>query len=67
MSQRSPDYDDQSDESGARVAAPSPEIPVLEPNEARQGIAHQNVRRVLIVSLAAAIVAMVLIYLYFFA
>jgi hypothetical protein len=66
MSQRSPDYDDPADESGQRVRAPTADTPVLEPNEARQGIAHQNVRRVLAISLAAVIAAMVLLYLYFF-
>lgn len=67
MSQRSPDYDDKTDEAGTPMQRPAAPTPVLEPNEARQGAPYHNVRRVLIVSLAAAIVALALIYLYFFA
>jgi hypothetical protein len=59
---RSPDYDDKRDESGL-VRGPTPGAPTLEPNEARQGVPHQNVRLVLAVSTAAVIVAFILIYL----
>ncbi len=49
------------------MTPPAGPTPVLEPNEARQGVTHHNVWRVWATSLAAAIAAMVLIYLYFFA
>jgi hypothetical protein len=39
---------------------------VLEPNEARQGVTHHNVRRVLAISLAGIVVAYLVIYFAFF-
>ncbi len=63
---RAPDYDDKRDESG-RVHGPGPPgVPTLEPNEARQGAPHHNVRLVLAVSTAAVIAAFILIYLAYF-
>jgi hypothetical protein len=62
---RAPDYDDKRDESGL-VRGPNPGAPTLEPNEARQGAPHHNVRLVLAVSLAAVIAAFVLIYVAYF-
>jgi hypothetical protein len=40
---------------------------VLEPNEARGGVTHHNVRVVLAVSLTLAVLAMGIAYLAFFA
>ena len=61
---RAPDYDDKRDESG-RVRAPAG-APVLEPNEARQGVPHHNVRLVLAVSTLAVVAAFIVIYLAYF-
>lgn len=65
---RAPDYNDRRDEAPARPPAdPRGGItPVLEPNEARQGATHHNVRYVLAVSLAAAFIAMAVAYFFFF-
>jgi hypothetical protein len=63
---RSPDYDDKRDESGL-VRGPGPfGVPTLEPNEARQGAPHHNVRLVLAISTATVVVAFILIYLAYF-
>jgi hypothetical protein len=62
---RAPDYDDKRDESG-RVRGPTPGAPTLEPNEARQGVPHHNVRFVLAASTAAVVAAFVIIYLVYF-
>lgn len=62
---RSPDYDDKRDESGL-VRGAKPGVPTLEPNEARQGAPHHNVRLVLAVSTAAVIAAFIIIYLAYF-
>ncbi len=65
---RAPDYKDPRDE----AATPPPKdrtgliTPVLEPNEARQGATHHNVRYVLAIGLGAAIVAMAIAYFIFF-
>ena len=65
---RSSDYSDKTDEATIppRPQLDGPVVPVLEPNEARQGITHQNVRVVLAVSLGVAVVAMVVVYVAFF-
>lgn len=65
---RAPDYKDKTDESASPPPrAPGGRItPVLEPNEARQGATHHNVRYVLGVSLAVVIVAMAVAYFAFF-
>lgn len=64
---RAPDYRDKTDE------APSPPpamaggmAPALEPNEARQGATHHNVRYVLGFGVAGVIVAFVVVYFAFF-
>ena len=64
---RSPDYDDKTDEGPAATARVQPGTPVLEPNEARGGMTHHNVRVVLGVSLVAIIVLFVIVYVAFFA
>lgn len=65
---RAPDYNDRRDEAPVRPPVdPRGRItPVLEPNEARQGATHHNVRYVLAVSLAAAFIAMAVAYFFFF-
>jgi hypothetical protein len=63
---RSPDYDDKTDEGPRPVADASAPAPVLEPNEARQGVTHHNVRRVLAISLAGIVVAFLVVYVAFF-
>lgn len=60
---RSPDYDDKRDESGPVRGSGPPGAPTLEPNEARQGAAHHNVRTVLVVSTLAVVAAFIVIYL----
>ncbi len=63
---RSRDYDDRTDE--APVKPPiQPDAVELEPNEARQGVTHHNVRTVLAISTLGCVVLMVLAYLVFFA
>ena len=65
---RAPDYDDKQDvadvpppkDPAGRIA------PVLDPNEARQGATHHNVRFVLAISLAVVVVAMAIAYFAFF-
>lgn len=64
---RAPDYNDKTDESDTPPKRPTGTItPVLEPNEARQGVTRHNVWRVLLISLTGVVVAFVLIYLFFF-
>jgi len=62
---RSQDYDLPTDE--AAVEPPvEPGAVELEPNEARQGITHHNVRRVLAFSTIGCAALMVVAYLVFF-
>ncbi len=65
---RSPDYRDRTDEADERPpSGPRPTLtPVLEPNEARQGITHHNVRYVLGLGLAGAILVLAVAYFAFF-
>ena len=65
---RAPDYKDKVDESPAppRGSANGRLTPVLEPNEARGGVAHHNVLRVLGISLAVVVVGMAVAYFAFF-
>src|SRR5262245_53565238 len=65
MSTRAPDYNDKTDE----TPLPSreqrrPASAVLEPNEARQGVTHHNVRYVLAIGLLLVVVAFGVIYLF---
>ena len=62
---RSADYNDQTDEGPARPPD-APGTTVLEPNEAREGITHQNVRVVLAISLTGAVIALAIVWLVFF-
>ena len=65
---RAPDYNDKTDEATvcASLRAPREACADLEPNEARQGATHHNVRYVLGISLVAVIVAMAVAYFAFF-
>jgi len=64
---RSPDYDDSTDEAlRPPPAAASRPAPVLEPNEARGGVTHQNVRFVLGVGIVVVIVLFVIVYFAYF-
>ena len=63
---RSPEFSDKTDEAARPPPQPPGKAPTLEPNEARQGVAHKNVRFVLAVGLIGAIIAMVIAYLWFF-
>ena len=63
---RSSDYNDKTDEAPRQQPAAAG-APVLHPNEARQGVTHQNVRVVLGFSLAGVVVAMAIAYFVFFA
>jgi hypothetical protein len=68
ITDRAPDYKDKTDE--APVAPPATAgrmAPALEPNEARQGATHHNVRYVLALGLFGVVVAFVLVYAIFFA
>ena len=65
---RSPDYDDKRDEA---IVPPALDrngtiTPVLEPNEARQGVTHLNMRYVLGLSLAGIVVVFAVVYIAFF-
>ena len=64
---RSADYDDKTDEAFGRQPPITPGTTVLEPNEARQGITHQNVRAVLGFGLAGAVIVLAIAWLAFFA
>jgi hypothetical protein len=64
---RAPDYDDKTDEAPTPPPARAGGMaPVLEPNEARQGATHHNVRYVLGLSIVGVVVAFVLVYFAFF-
>jgi hypothetical protein len=65
---RAPDYKDKVDEDPTPPPrAPGGRLtPVLEPNEARGGVTHHNMRLVLGISLAAVVVGMVIAYFAFF-
>jgi hypothetical protein len=63
---RSADYDDKSDESLGRQPPIAPGTTVLEPNEARQGVTHQNVRMVLGFGLAGAVIVLAIAWIVFF-
>ena len=63
---RSPDYDDKTDEGPRRINATETATVVLEPNEARQGVTNHNVRRVLAVSIVGVVAAFVVVYVAFF-
>jgi hypothetical protein len=63
---RSPDYDEKTDEGPRPIDDRSTAAPVLEANEARQGVTHHNVRRVLAISLAGIVVAFLVVYVAFF-
>lgn len=65
---RAPDYKDKTDE----AEVPPPALaggmaPALEPNEARQGATHHNVRYVLGFGILGVLVAFVAVYVAFFA
>jgi hypothetical protein len=65
---RAPDYKDQTDEADI----PPPALaggtaPALEPNEARQGATHHNVRYVLGLGIFGIVVAFLVVYVAFFA
>ena len=64
---RSSDYDDKTDENPALRRATTGTGPVLEPNEARGGVAHHNVGVVLAVSLVLIVVVFAIVYAAFFA
>lgn len=64
MAQTAPEYRDPPPSQRAR----GPDAPVVEtPNEARQGVTGHGVRYVLVISVAAVVVAFVVIYAVFFA
>ena len=65
---RGPDYEDKRDVADVQPRKhPAGRItPVLDPNEARQGATHHNVRLVLAISLGVSIVAMAIVYFAFF-
>ena len=63
---RSPEYDDKTDEAPVPPRSADAPAPVLEPNEARAGVTHHNVRWVLAISLAGVVAALVLVYVAFF-
>lgn len=63
---RSADYNDKTDEGPGRPEPAAPGTPVLEPNEARQGVTHQNVWVVLAVSLAGAVIVLTIVWFAFF-
>jgi hypothetical protein len=63
---RSADYRDRTDESVETPPLGPRVTPVLEPNEARQGVTHHNVRYVLAAGLAGAVVILAVAYFVFF-
>jgi uncharacterized membrane protein SpoIIM required for sporulation len=64
--QRSPDYDDKTDEAPRLAVARPLSSLTLEPNEARQGMTHHNVRYVLGISLGLIVLAFIVVYIMFF-
>jgi hypothetical protein len=65
--ERAPDYSDKTDETRPGTAPSRPGSPTLEPNEARAGVTHHNVRYVLGISIVAIVVLFAIVYLAFFA
>jgi hypothetical protein len=66
MAQAAPEYRDPP--ASQRAAARGPDAPIVETTtEARQGVTGHGVRYVLFISLAAVVVAFVVIYAAFFA
>ncbi len=65
---RSADYNEKRDEAATPPPLdPSGRItPVLQPNEARGGVTHHNVRMILAISLAGVIILMIAAYFLFF-
>lgn len=63
---RSADYDDKTDEAFGRQSPFPAGATVLEPNEARQGVTHQNVRMVLGFGLAGAVIVLAIAWIAFF-
>ena len=63
---RSSDYDQTTDTGPVELPA-RPEAVQLMPNEARQGVTHQNMRTVLAVGTIGCVAVMALVYLAFFA
>ena len=64
---RSPDYNEKADEAPRLAAARPLSSLALEPNEARQGMTHHNVRYVLGISLGRIVLAFIVVYVMFFA
>jgi hypothetical protein len=65
---RAPDYNDRTDEAPVPPPAMAGGMaPALEPNEARQGVTHHNVRYVLGVGIVGVVLAFLVVYLAFFA
>jgi hypothetical protein len=67
MSSRAPDYSDKTDEGPPPRHVASEPAPVLEPNEARGGTTHHNVRYVLLFGIVVLVVLYVIVYFGFFA
>lgn len=63
--ERALDYNDKTDEASPAKPA-SRSAPNLEPNEARGGVTHHNVRVVLAASIAGAVVILAIVYFAFF-
>lgn len=64
---RAPDYKDKTDEAPSPPPAMAGGIaPALEPNEARGGATHHNVRYVLGFGVAGVVIAFAVVYLAFF-
>ena len=64
--ERAPDYSDKTDETRPGTAPSRSGSPALEPNEARGGVTHHNVRLVLAASIAGAVVVLAIVYFAFF-
>jgi len=64
---RSPEYDDKTDQAPRHPAARPASSLTLEPNEARQGMTHRGVRYVLGISLGLIVLAFIVAYITFFA
>ena len=64
---RAPDYHDTADEAPTPPPALAGGVaPALEPNEARQGATHHNVRYVLGFGVAGVVIAFAIVYFAFF-